>query len=302
MDVVSVIIPVRDGEAHIGEAVKSALAQGPSVAQVVVVDDGSRDGTAALLATMSDPRLLVLDGGGNGVSHARNLGFSHVTSPWAMFLDADDRLRPDAVARLIDAGIPAGTVAVYGDYERIDAAGRRTGRRGLLRSRRAKPSGRILENLLAGNFIVNGGVMLIRREAFAAIGGFDERLRYCEDWHAWCRLAARGDILFRQGTHVLDYRVHASSTMMGGPHNLADYLPALDAIFTDPAIRHAVPAERLAALKARAQTHLEAYLIGQAVRSRRYGDVASGLWRTLVKNPSRLPRTLAMCGGALAGI
>ena len=194
---VSVVIPVKNGARFIAEAVASALEQ-PEVIDVVVVDDGSVDDTARIVSGASDPRVALISGKCAGVSAARNRGFAEVVrrssasigSPWVLFLDADDRLRTDAVGKLLLTASHE-CVAVYGDYERIDEGGRANGRRGWLRGRQ-KPSGDILRPLLAGNFIVNGGVMLIRREAFQRSGGFDESLRYCEDWHEFCRLAALG--------------------------------------------------------------------------------------------------------------
>jgi len=56
--------------------------------------------------------------------------------------------------------------------------------------------------LAAGNFIVNGGIALARAEAFRAIGGFDVSLRYCEDWHCWCRLAAIGELVEESRRHL----------------------------------------------------------------------------------------------------
>ena len=304
MGEVSVVIPVRNGEDHVAEAVTSALAQGADIIEVIVVDDGSTDSTVERVAAIADARVkLVTDrpAGRAGVSAVRNYGFGKAAGNWIVFLDADDRLRQGAVAALLAGTTGEKTVAAYGDYERIDETGHNVGRRHLLRGR-AKPSGVILENLLAGNFIVNGGVTLIRADAFRTLGGFDESLRYCEDWHAWCRLAAMGGFHFLQGVQVLDYRVHAASTMMAKQLTLDDYLPALDAIFTDPRIAVAIPAEQRKALRKKAQAHLNAYLIGQSVRGRRYGAALRALAKTLAHRPHELPRALLVSGAALAGI
>jgi glycosyltransferase involved in cell wall biosynthesis len=303
MSGVSVIIPVRDGEAHIAEAVTSALCQGPKVIEVIVVDDGSRDASASIVRAIADPRIKILETGpegGRGVSAARNFGFAASHGQWVMFLDADDRLRPGAIAGLLETAEGQNAVAIYGDYERIDGAGRSKGRRGAIRGRQ-KPSGDILRAILAGNMIVNGGIMIIDRATFADLGGFDQTLRYCEDWHAWCRVAARGQILYRPGAHILDYRVHGDSTMMSRIHVLDDYRPALDAIFADKEIRAAIPGEELATLKHRATNHLSDYLLGQAARARRFDVVLSGLGARLLHNPKRFPRTLALCAAAIAG-
>src|SRR5579862_4547781 len=91
-DLVTVVIAVKNGQAHIVEAVESALAQGPALDRVIVVDDRSTDSTRHLLSTLSDPRLIVLDSPGAGVSAARNAGAHASCSPWLLFLDADDRL------------------------------------------------------------------------------------------------------------------------------------------------------------------------------------------------------------------
>lgn len=304
MGEVSVIIPVRNGEDHVVEAVTSALSQGADIREVIVIDDGSADRTVVRVSAINDPRVKLFTdrpAGRAGVSAVRNYGFAKATGEWVVFLDADDRLRPGAVAALLASTEGKNTVAAYGDYERIDEAGRIAGRRHLLH-RRAKPSGAILENLLSGNFIVNGGVMLIRTDAFRALGGFDESLRYCEDWHAWCRLAAMGKIHFLQGVQVLDYRVHQASTMMARQLTMADYLPALDAIFTDPRIAVALPAKTRTALRGKAQAHLNAYLIGQSVRAHRYGAAIRALGQTLARRPRELPRALLVSGAALAGI
>lgn len=304
MGEVSVVIPVRNGEDHVVETVMSALSQGTDICEIIIVDDGSSDRTVERVAAITDPRVKLLTDrpeGRAGVSAVRNYGFSKASGRWIIFLDADDRLRFGSVKALL-AGVDAEhSVAAYGDYERINEAGQIIGRRHLLRQR-AKPSGNIVRNLLAGNFIVNGGVMLIRADAFRALGGFDESLRYCEDWHAWCRLAAMGEIHFLQGLQVMDYRIHAASTMMAKQLTMADYLPALDAIFTDPRIAVAVPASERKALRRKAHAHLNAYLIGQAVRARRYGTALRGLGQTLTRRPRELPRALLVSGAALAGI
>jgi GT2 family glycosyltransferase len=304
---VSVVVPVKNGARFICEAIFSALSQ-PEVGIVVVVDDGSTDGADEVARSIPDPRVVVIKGARTGVSAARNLGFAEVFArepegedeeAWVLFLDADDRLRPGAIARLLADAKP-GCVAVYGDYERIDAAGRRIGARRWL-ARRRKPSGDILPALVAGNFIVNGGVMLIRRDAFHSIGGFDESLAYCEDWHAFCRLAALGPILHSAAT-ALEYRVHASSVMMRDTVGFAPYQAALDRVFADPAVRLRLGAVDFARLQADAGAHLRAYLACQAVRSRAYLRALPEMARAIRSSPQRTPRTMMHILGAVAGL
>jgi len=299
---VSIVIPVRDGRDFIAEAIASALAQGDCVAEVIVIDDGSTDGTPELVAAIADSRVRLVTerAGRSGVSAARNDGAGLARGTWLMFLDADDRLRPGALAALL-AQATERAVAVYGDYERIDAEGKNAGRRGVLRGARSKPSGAIAEALLAGNFIVNGGIMIVRRETFAQLGGFDESLRYCEDWHAWARLAIAGEFLYVPA-HIMDYRVYGESVMMARPLTEAQYGPAIDKLFADPAVVAAIPAERRAKLRSQAGAHLNAYAIGQAIRARRIGLAVRGMAETLWKHPRHFPRTLLVGGAALAGL
>ena len=99
---VSVVIPAKNVAAYIGETLASALAQ-REVDEVIVVDDGSTDSTAAIVRAIRDPRLRLMTNDSSGVSAARNLGARHARGEWLLFLDADDRLRPGAVAALLAA-------------------------------------------------------------------------------------------------------------------------------------------------------------------------------------------------------
>ncbi|WP_062111253.1 glycosyltransferase [Aureimonas sp. AU40] len=298
---VAVVIAVRNGLPFIREAVESALAQGPALRQVLVVDDGSDDGTREAVAGMADERVRLLRNPGRGVSSARNAGAARAEAEWLLFLDADDRLAPGALAALLDTarGDPSGPVAVYGDYERIAANGRAFGRRHLLRGRRAKPSGRILGDLLRGNFIINGGVVLVRAESFAASGGFDPALSLCEDWHLWCRLAALGPMLYTP-RHVMDYRVHGASVMMGGHRRFADFQPALERIHADPLIRAGADPARLPAMRREAEVALMTYCAAQAYRNGARWPALRLALGAIAHHPRRAPYVAARFGGAMA--
>jgi len=304
---VNIVIPMKNAAPFIGAAIASALDQA-CVKRVIVVDDASTDGSAEIVADLKDERVTLIRGAGRGVSAARNLGFAEIERlsdtqeaecSWVMFLDADDRLVPGATQKLL-GGVRDDCVAVYGDYERIDARGHRIGRRRLL-LRRGKPSGEILRDLLAGNFIVNGGVMLIRHIQFRQAGGFDESLRYCEDWHLFCRLAALGPIAWSPRTTVLEYRVHDSSAMMSGRINFSHCRAALERVFTDPRIVSQIGRADIVWLRRRAEAHLKTYLACQAIRARAYGQAMRETAEVIALFPSQTPKTLAHALSALAG-
>lgn len=297
---VSVIIPAKNVAAYINETLSSALAQN-EVGEVIVVDDGSTDDTAAIVRAIRDPRLRLMTNDSAGVSSARNLGARHASGEWLLFLDADDRLRSGAVAALLTAarGAPR-AVLVYGDYNTIDSEGRQIGRRSLLKGRR-KPSGDVLTRLAAGNFIVNGGIALARAEAFRAVGGFDTSLRYCEDWHCWCRLAAIGEFEFAPEL-LLDYRLHTSNTMNAAVRTPQDFLPAVARVFDDGLILARLPEGTASGLRRAAEIHLVTYSAMQAIRFGRYRDAFIYLAMIGRRSVKSLPRAVVRVALARFGI
>jgi glycosyltransferase involved in cell wall biosynthesis len=298
---VSVVMPAKNAAAYIGEAIESVFAQGGDVGELIIVDDGSTDDTVSLVRGLSDSRIRMVANGATGVSAARNLGARLAGGPWLMFLDADDRLRPGAVSTLLIAAKAAQhAIVVYGDYDRIDSKGSPIGRRGRLK-RRSKPSGRVLERLAAGNFIVNGGIMIIRSDAFNSAGGFDESLKYCEDWHCWCRLAAVGEFQFIP-TLLLDYRLHATNTMTAALRSPEDFFPAVERVFNDKLILGKLPADSKPRLRRDAEVHLLTYAAAQAIRFRRYGEALCYVRRVAQKSPLSTPRAVIRLGLAYAGI
>jgi glycosyltransferase involved in cell wall biosynthesis len=298
--VVSVVIPAKNAAAYVGETIDSALTQN-GVDEIIVVDDGSTDDTVSIVRSIGDPRLRLMMNDAAGVSAARNLGARSARGDWLIFLDADDRLRPDSVTTLLAAAEAAPhAILVYGDYNTIDSAGRPVGRRDLLKGRR-KPSGNVLERLASGNFIVNGGVMLVRTDAFRATGGFDVSLRYCEDWHCWCRLAVLGEFAFVPKL-LLDYRLHTANTMNAAVRTPQDFFPAVARVFSDELILAKLPANAVARLRQAAEIHLVTYSAAQAVRFGRYREALAYLGMVGRRSLKAVPRSAIKIALAWLGI
>ena len=298
---VSVVIPAKNAAAHIREAIESVLAQGGDVAELIVVDDGSTDDTATIVNSFGESRIRLVANETSGVSAARNFGARLSRGNWLMFLDADDRLRPGAIAMLVAATKAAPhAVLIYGDYDLIDDEGRSIGRRGMLIGRR-KPSGKVLARLAAGNFIVNGGITIVRANAFRTAGGFDESLKYCEDWHCWCRLAAVGEFQFIHAL-LLDYRLHASNTMSAAVRSPKDFFPAVDKVFGDRLILGKLAEAATPKLRRAAEIHLLTYSAAQAIRFRRYRDAFSCLRMVGQRSLLSIPRSAMSLGLAFVGI
>lgn len=99
--VVSVVVPARNASQTIKNTLASILTQSYKNLEVLVVDDDSVDGTRDVLASINDSRLAILDGNGKGVSHARNIGLNAAKGKYVMFVDADDELEFDVVAKAV---------------------------------------------------------------------------------------------------------------------------------------------------------------------------------------------------------
>jgi glycosyltransferase involved in cell wall biosynthesis len=179
---ISVVIPTYNCAHFLGEAIESVRVQGWAGLEIVVVDDGSTDGTGALLSSLRGPDLVVLRQENCGPASARNAGIRRSTGDWIAFLDADDLWLPGKLRGQFDA-LSARPNAAFSFTDAIvrNSSGRETVV--------ASPDGDILWSLLAGPRFGVGSV-LVRRDRLDRIGFFDPALRMGEDWDMWLRLAA----------------------------------------------------------------------------------------------------------------
>jgi glycosyltransferase involved in cell wall biosynthesis len=199
-----VVIPARDAEPYIAAAIHSLLDQTLAASRIIVVNDKSTDGTPAAAAAFGD-RVRIVNGEGRGPGAARNLGVRHSSSDLIAFLDADDVCHPDRLTLQVDALIDNPDAAmVFCDAEYIDASGRRIGAPFTCPAYRREA---FLGQLFERNRVLTTSVAMVRRAAFDAVGGFDERLSHAEDYDLWLRLAGAG-VIEHVPQSLVSYRLH----------------------------------------------------------------------------------------------
>ncbi len=192
---VSVILPVFNGEGFVGQALHSALCQTYGNLEIIVVDDGSTDGTRAVVEACArdDARVRLITQANAGVARARNRAIAESHGEFIAPLDADDLWEPSKIERQVHRMLEAGgqTGLVYAWWVWIDREGAV-----LDRSPRWIIEGEALEMLLRVVFIGNASVPLFRRSCLVEAGGYNETLAAagaggCEDWEAALRVASR---------------------------------------------------------------------------------------------------------------
>ena len=181
---ISVIIPCYNGEAFLKQALDSVLAQTFPAAEVVLVDDGSTDGTPALSRAFAEryPNVIrYIRQEKSGVSTARNRAVREARYEWIAFLDADDWWKPEKLARqaeVIESRPQPDLVYTPLHIFLPDSSSYET---------KGFPPDQIWPELRYGNLITPSSVML-RRSLFLEAGGFDLRIHGSEDWELWVRL------------------------------------------------------------------------------------------------------------------
>jgi glycosyltransferase involved in cell wall biosynthesis len=280
---IAVIIPAYNVAPHLGEAIASVVCQTYPDWSLTVVDDGSTDDISAVFRRFSDNRIRFIRQSNAGVSAARNAGFqaSGDQSDAYLFLDGDDWLAPDALSSLTAALEDAPwAIAAHGRYARVAADGSR-------HPARPSPEGCLLERLLTRNLFVNGGHLLIRREALDAGGPFRRDLNYGEDWELWTRLALAGEFAaVASPTPVLFVRERPGSAVFAGGINPRANDPALRAIYANPAIVARFGGEKLAVLARRAAAET-AWAVGrELIRHGHHRDGRCWLGRSLKAAPN----------------
>lgn len=199
---VSVVIPAYDRAASIGAAIDSVLRQTWRDLELIVVDDGSRDGTPEVVRGVNDPRLRLIETPRNmGASAARNLGTAAARGPWVAFQDSDDEWLPQKLekqmARLLAPG--ADFVGAYCGMLILGpargAAGGRLAPRYFPGPEQTVVEGDLIAPLLRRS-LISTQTLVARRDLMLEIGGFDPELRARIDWDCALRLAPRGPVAF----------------------------------------------------------------------------------------------------------
>lgn len=203
MPSVSVIIPTYNRCALLARALDSVLAQTRCADEVIVVDDGSQDGTADFVRH-AYPQVHLLVQRNAGVSAARNRGITCATGEWIALLDSDDVWLPTKLAMQLQALTQQpGFRLVHCDEVWI-----RKGVRVNPMKKHKKRGGFIFQYCLPLCCISPSSV-LIERSVFETLGNFDESLPACEDYDLWLRICAREPVLYLDQPLLQKYGGHS---------------------------------------------------------------------------------------------
>ncbi len=239
-------------------ALESVMAQTCPPAEVVVVDDGSTDGTAELVEERF-PGFCVLRQENLGVSAARNRGIEASKGEWIALLDSDDEWQPEKLDRQLAALREFPELRICHTEEIWIRKGRRVNPRRI----HAKHGGWIFERCLP-LCVMSPSSIVIHRSVFDDVGLFDEALPACEDYDLWLRICSRYPVLYVDEPLVVKYGGHEdqlSSRIRG----LDRYrIRALEKLLKDD---HLSATDRLASV-AMLCRKMEIYIAGAKKRGR----------------------------------
>lgn len=202
---ISVVLPVRNGEATIEAALQSILLQSYDDFNLVVVDDGSTDNTAFLIKNIADkdPRVSYIKGEGKGGAIARNLGINSCDSEYIAAMDADDVAQAERLAVQIQVLDNDPSLVVVGTH--IAWFGDKTGRPRMVSTKQECRTALKLFSPLCHPTI------LLRRKAFYEAGQYANVRLLAEDYDLFCRLSYIGE-LANIPQPLLAYNIHAKQS------------------------------------------------------------------------------------------
>lgn len=224
----SVVIPVYNGQGFVARAIESVLAQTWPAHEVIVVDDGSTDGTATVVARFGD-RVRYCRQNNAGVSAARNRGAAMASGDWLAFLDADDWYYPDRLRLHAEwiARAP-GLDFLTGDYDYVQTDGSHISRSmeqhesGRSMLRKAQSAAQVVmesdefESFVTDHF-GDTHTLSVPRATFLRLGGYPTGYRVCEDVYFLVRLCAASARVGVVCQPMAAYVIHAASATRKDP-------------------------------------------------------------------------------------
>lgn len=197
------ILPCYNGENFIREAIESVLCQTYEDFEVIVIDDGSTDNTRTVASSFEDRRIRYFYKKNEGVSTSRNYGIKLAKGRYIAFIDYDDLWLPEKLElQLQEIEKQQDVYLVYSWFYIIDSKGK------IIDKIKVQGFRNFLQELLlVGNIIGSPSGMLIKKEVFENIGGFDSYLSTSADWDLWIRIAYRYK-LSGVNKFLFKYRIH----------------------------------------------------------------------------------------------
>ena len=275
---VSVVIPTYNYGCFVSEAIDSALGQTHRPEEIIVVDDGSTDGTEEAVNVFVN-KVKYLKQTNSGVCAARNRGVAESTGEYIAFLDADDIWEPTKIEKqLAKFAEDADIGLVHCGMREFDSETRET-----LAVHDMGMEGSIAEELLLWErpaMNVSGSAIMISRKAFEDVGGFDPELKCGEDWDLCYRIAMKYKVGFVPEP-LVNYRSHGAAAH----RNVAEMERGMGR-FYEKAFDTDDP--NVLALKRRAMGNYHRVLAGSYFRAGQYSDFARHAMKSIGYRPSNL--------------
>ena len=301
---VSILMPMRNAQDYITAALQSVLQDTPSLLEVIVIDDGSSDGSVEAVRQVSDSRIRIVQGPRRGISAAMNAGLAAARGDLVMRCDADD-LYPEGRVAMQSVWLQAHPdhVAVCGASSTMDRRGRLVAR---LVQRPDQGAGDIDEELRSGITRTHLCTCAVRRDAMVRLGGFREYFETGEDIDFALRLGEAGKVGF-VAEDAYRYRLHQTSITHTQRRSRREFFEATAREFqrdrletaSDALMRGTPPAppDGLETTASSAAHQIHGMLVGQAwesLRLGRRGPAVATMWRACLTQPQRPSSWLGM--------
>jgi len=268
---VSVVVPTWNRKERLEEAIASILAQTYEDYEIVVVDDGSTDGTREWIERHPNPRLVYLRQENRGSSSARNAGIRAARGELIAFLDSDDLWLPRKLERQVPLFDRPEVGFVFCGSARVDGQGN------VLETREPGPEyrGRAVRAMIRRNMMPTPTVV-VRRSLALEAGPMYEDLVFGEDWNYWLRIAGRCEVDFVPEVLVHYHDTPGSLSRLSFEGFRANTVGLFEGLYRDPE-----SARVLAPYRKEALSQAHALIAGEALAKERFDVAREEAWRAI---------------------